>query len=272
MPINTTTSYNVSANSEVTQEIWLYRISVNTDPLQDLFLAEYPEDVLYFKDTNTPQIYRASSLRHEGLTTNTKGQLEPIKVSLPNNDPAMQQEVENYTGLRGSRVVVRRVSLTNLTDPLAHIEDVAAIDGCDIGPDGTLSFTLSSKLDIMKARACQRTYSRSTCQFDYAGLGCFEDDGLGNPRQPTAFDPIGYAFSFTQTGTPTATIVGQLWSNTNGHYYRAAVVGSNEIKLGEWEEFFPNTCAYNLYDCRRHKNSKRFGGFPSVPRKMPYFG
>ena len=76
----------------------------------------------------------------------------------------------------------------------------------------------------------------------------YRDTGIATAIQDAAdaqSTADGKIITFAQDGVPTSTDIGDLWIDTNdgNKLYRAAIVGANEVKAGEWEVFRDTTIA-----------------------------
>jgi len=161
--------------------IWLYRINLSDTPddsgEDDLFLAEYDTDIEYFKDVNTPQTYTRFPIRHGGISENTQGRVENLKVTISNVSQEIQFELENRDALRGRQVTIRQVFVGLLADSDAYLEDTYYIDKVATTANSA-EFTLSTKMDIQQAKVPRRRYQRNYCPWRYKGYGCWHEAGL----------------------------------------------------------------------------------------------
>ena len=228
MPKSTSQDFIETKNAEANRPVWLYRVQIDSNPVNDLFIAESETNVDYFKDTNTPQTYTARPISHKGISENTDGEVDAVKVIWANVNREVQAYLEANDGLRGKKVTIRQVFRENLDDPAAHIQDFYYIDSVLVTPMEA-EFTLTSKLDILEVMVPRRKFNRHFCPWRYRGEGCFR----------TVEDSNGF---------PTGTFTAPEDFEVNG----------------------ADTCNKTLEDCERHKNNKRFGGFPGVPGKTVF--
>jgi len=178
-------------NQEVNAPIRLYRIVINPDAASgetsEIFLAEYSEDVEYFKDVNTPQTYLKFPIRLEEISENSEGQIDSVTIIISNVSREIQAFLELYDGLRGNKVTIRQVFADYLDDPQAYIEDIFYIDTATSNQD-TVQFTLSSKLDILNVVVPSRKFYRNHCSWQYKGEGCWLLNDAGDGWEaPTNF-------------------------------------------------------------------------------------
>jgi len=224
MPRTITSDFEAEKNKETNKPIWLYRIETTDDRVNDLFLAEYDEDVDFYKDDSTPQTYTAFDITHQSISQSRDSEIAELVITVSNVNRSIQSYLEYHDGLRGKKVTIRQVWYDHLDDPYTYIEDEYWIDYPQVKDGGrTIDFHLTGKLDILQIRLPRRLYSRNHCPWIYKGRGCWkEGTGSVDYEEPDGFD--------------------------------ADPSGGDE-------------CDKTLTDCRRHHNSTRFGGFPSVPAR-----
>ncbi|NQU44507.1 hypothetical protein HQ520_14545 [bacterium] len=173
-------------NAATNAPIWLYRIQIDDTPANDLFLAEDAADVAYFKDTSTAQTYTAFPITHGGISSNLDGEVDQLTVSVANVSLLIQAYLEQNNGLRGNKVTVRLVFRDGLADYTAYIESIFYVDSASATAE-SVSFVLTSKMDLLNTTLPRRTYADRRCQWHYKGLGCWLDDDAGNYSAPTGF-------------------------------------------------------------------------------------
>jgi len=177
MPKDTDLSFVKEKNKDQNEPIWLYRVAIDDNINNDLFVAESDENINYYKDVNTPQIYTAIPIQHDNITENTKGQIDTVNISWGNASSEIIAFVENYNGLRGCKVTSRQVFRKHLADSEepnynAYLEYIFYIDSCIIN-NQDVTFSLTSGLDVLETQLPKFTYSRDRCQFPYKGYGCW---------------------------------------------------------------------------------------------------
>ena len=194
----------LTKNAETSQPIWLYRVTVDGTPANDLFFAEYQADVWFFKTdggVHSAQLYQAFPLSHRGVSQNSQGAVDTLEVSFGNVSREIQAFLESYDGLRRQRVTLRQVFVEQLADNTAYIEDVFYIDSCQVSQQGVV-FRLSSRLDVLDVESPIRHYSRNSCPWTYKGYGCWVGDASPY-TQPGVFQqsdpPIFTAVSIEHT-------------------------------------------------------------------------
>jgi len=173
-------------NKETKLPIWLYRVAVTTNPVNDLFFAEYDQNVPYFRDTATPQVYTSFPIKHAGISESGNGQIDSIRVNVSNVSQLIQTYMESYKGLRDRKVTIRLVWADHLDDPTAHVEFVQTIDSASLN-EQTVSFVLKGGTDLLRIGLPRRRFLRDICQWTYKGWRCWKNVA-GVYETPTGFD------------------------------------------------------------------------------------
>ena len=211
MPRNVPDAFIAEKNALTNAPIWLYRVNRSDTPTvegeEDWFLAEYPENVAYFKDINTAQTYLAFPLRHGGIHENGEGRIDSLEVTVANVSREIQYELETRDGLRGRKVTIRQVFADHLDDPAAYIEDIFYIDAVAAN-EQHVTFTLTSKLDVLDIQLPYRRFTRDFCPWTYKGEGCWVSDGGGGWTPPSDFSSTMiklYTAERSDTGNPAST-------------------------------------------------------------------
>lgn len=186
MPRDLDADFVTTKNAETNQPIWLYRVAITDNAAEDIFLAEYNENVSYFKDTNTVQVYTAFPMAHQGIAENIEDQVDQLQIVVANVSRAMQAYLEQNDGLRDRKVTVRQVFLENIADSDAYIEDVFYVYSV-LATDTAVTFTLASRFDVFNVAIPLRQFTRNHCPWTYKEYGCWTDDGAGGWTMPTGF-------------------------------------------------------------------------------------
>lgn len=187
MPRTVPDSLLTQARAQTNAPIWLYRIAVTDNAAEDLFLAEWHENVSFFKDTDTAQVYTAFALAHGGITQNTEGQTDTLTVTLANVNLAIQAYLETNDALRGRKVTIRQVFEDDLAEPSAYIEDAFWVDSVTVTQD-VATFSLVPRVDMLRVVVPSRTFSRAACQNVYRMRGCWIADDEEDWVEPADFD------------------------------------------------------------------------------------
>ena len=186
MPREPSADFITTKNAETNEPIWLYRIATSDNPNEDLFFAEYHENVEYFKDTNTAQTYTAFPMAHQGIAENLEDQVDNLQVTVANVSRAIQAYLEQNDGLRDRKVTIRQVFAEHLNDDSAYIEDIYYVYTVSV-TDKVAVFTLTTRLEVLNIVVPSRQYVRNHCPWTYKEYGCWIDDGGGGWNMPTGF-------------------------------------------------------------------------------------
>ncbi len=175
-------------NLEANTPVFLYRIQISENPLEDLFYAGWKEDVTYFRQDDDgswhSQVYSASAIEHGDIGTNNEMMVDGISVSIANTDRIAESYVREYNGLRGRKITIFLVFLEHLGDYDGHLTHIFYVSGYQADAS-VVTFQLTSKMNILDVSIPRYSFARSFCQWRYKGLGCYLADG----SVPTGFDP-----------------------------------------------------------------------------------
>jgi len=199
MPRDAVDDFLKEKNKSENEPVWLYRIQTSDNPAEDLFLAEYPVDVSYFKDADTPQVYRAFPINHSGFGDNRQGTSESLTITISNVSLEVQSYLEISDGLRQMLVTVRAVFIPLITDPYAYREDEFVIDTVRADSKNA-TFSLATHYDVQEVETPLRRYHRNTCPFKYKQPGCWTVIG-GVLTEPVGFvtgDPDSCSKTLTE--------------------------------------------------------------------------
>jgi len=236
-------NYIADKNAETNKPIWLYRVAISDDLTDDLFLAEYDEDVYFASDVTgtvsttalsntvtgagtswestlevgeqiligtettrytitavtddthievTPahpdnqagksyvisRQYLRFPITHSGIGENTEGSVDTMNVSVANASREIQAQLELRDGLLERMVTIRQVFANHLNDPTCYIEEKRFIDSVEANV-AAVTFTLTSKLDLLDIRIPRRNYMRDHCAWEYKNNdgGCWPSGG-----------------------------------------------------------------------------------------------
>jgi hypothetical protein len=126
-------------------------------------------------------------------------------------------------------------TLINYVDPLiANLTTTSDITGATFR--STFKAYYDARQDILNAISTKAKTLADNAQTAANNAQTSLTNFISNTYTPAIG---GKATIWYQTGIPTATAAGDLWLDTDASprkIYRAAIVGANEIKAGEWEE------------------------------------
>lgn len=185
-------SFVEEKNKQENAPIRLYEIEDYDGASNNLYFAENDEDVVYgtlyyltdtdgnrITDTDgdyiivnyTPQVtYTRFPIVCERISENTQGEIDSVRVSLANVSQLIQAYLKNYD-FRGKKVTITTVWRGYLDDETVSIEDIYYIDSY-ISDMKNVSFTLTSKFDLLDVEIPFRKYSRTYCAWKFKSTEC----------------------------------------------------------------------------------------------------
>jgi|GEM_PF-659278 len=180
MPVDTNSTFIAEKNKATNQPIFLYTL-FNYDGLNNnLNYAEYDTDVVYQSVNDSQQItYVAFPITHDQIGENTSSQIDSIKITLANVSRLIQAYLELYDNpsagitLRGKKVLIRTVWANQLGDNEAFVDHVYYIDSW-VADQNNVTFTVSSKFDVLERQLPGRNFSRTACAWAtrFKGIEC----------------------------------------------------------------------------------------------------
>ena len=215
------------------REIDCIRISYN------VLLAKWHENISFFlPDNSTTQtdhalVFVPFPMSIEPIGTNITGEVLNMKVDVSNVSRYIGDLVQQADGLRGNRVIfLRTFDGVYQYGRIYCLKDIMYIDSVGID-NTTVNFALESRFNIVGLNLPNGVYNRNFCRH------IFKDDRCGWT---------------TETGL-----------DTNYKYANKNSTENPSFKIGELQ------CDHSLMGpngCVAHRNSRRFGGFPSIPAKQ----
>ncbi len=162
MPVNTNATFIAEKNKAANQPIFLYTLYNYDGAGNNLYYAEYDQDVVYQSiNDGSPITYVAFPITHDNISENTSGQIDNVKISVANTSRLIQAYLELYE-LRGKKVSIKTVWANQLGDNQAFVEHSYYIDSW-VADQDTAAFTVSSKFDVLDKKLPGRNYSRTAC-------------------------------------------------------------------------------------------------------------
>ena len=165
MPRTTNAEFKDQKNSATNQPIYLYTIDDYDGSSNDLNFAEYDTDITYDGIT-----YTRFPISHETISGNTEGSIDTVVVSVSNISRLIESYLEDYD-LRGKKVTIKTVWANKLADASAYMDDIFYIDKYTASQDA-VSFTLTSKFDLLSVQIPSRKYSRNYCSWVFKSTEC----------------------------------------------------------------------------------------------------
>lgn len=160
MARSTSSNFKSEKNAETNSPIHLYTLYDYDGAGSNLYLAEDDSDVTF-----DSQVYTAFPITYEQISEQSKGQIDSVEVRVSNVNRVIQTYLEQYD-LRGCKVRILTVWRDQLADATSYIEDVYFIDSYH-ADEQLVSFTCTSKLDILEVAIPLRNYERNICQWKF---------------------------------------------------------------------------------------------------------
>jgi len=157
-------TFTTLKNRKTNQPLFLYTI-YEYDGTKNLNLVKYESDVVYKGVT-----YSSFPISHETIGENNSGEIQSVTVTLANVSRLLQAYLENYD-LRSKKVLIRRVWADMLLDSDAYSDDIYYIDNYT-ADQNNVSFTLTSKFDVLDLELPRRKFSRNYCAWKFKSTEC----------------------------------------------------------------------------------------------------
>lgn len=152
-------------NKQENAPLRLYIIE-NYDGLSsNLYFAENDEDVVF-----DGQTYTRFPIICDKISENTQGQIDYVRIILANVSQLIQTFLHQYD-FRGKKVTIKTVFREYLDDSDAAIDDVYYIDSYIIDIKN-VTFTLTSKFDLLDVEIPFRKYARTYCSWKFKSTEC----------------------------------------------------------------------------------------------------
>ncbi len=186
-------AYTTVMNAQEKSPVYLFRIAVDDDVANDLFLAAWNEDVRYFRDARQTQVYTAAAITFNNVSESMEGSARGMTITIPASEANMFF-AETTEGLRGNRVTVRQTFIESVAAKVfnAHVENVYIIDRTRVN-DHRLQLILVSLGNRFNVDVPGRSHSKKFCQHNYKKEGCWVTDGTHGENQTyradDGFDP-----------------------------------------------------------------------------------
>lgn len=162
---------NVVFQTEITKKenkpILLYTIEDYDGSSNNLNFAQYDADVVFDGVT-----YSKFPVKHNSVSENIKGVVDTLSITLGNANRVIQAYLEAYNGLKRKKVLIKTVFANQLSSSDAYIEDVFYISSVESNST-SVTFNLTSRLDIMDATIPRSIYYRDHCRWlRFKGTEC----------------------------------------------------------------------------------------------------
>jgi len=194
---NPSSAFIAEKNKQTNAPIWLFQLWKSDNVAADYAVAMYPTEIVFKGIT-----FRATGgIRHNGLGENGEGKVEKPTVDIPNLDRAFEYDFQDSNRFKGCKVVIWQVFANLLNDTSAYLESIWYIDKA-VSNEEAISFTLSSRADIIGLEVPSCRYSRDFCRFQYKGDGCWKYvNGVLTPDSGFTYDTSIINSQSTSKGT-----------------------------------------------------------------------
>ena len=158
-------TFTQEKNAQSNEPVFLYTIYDYDGASTNLCYAAYSQNITY-----DSQEYVRFPITHESIPESTGGEIGNVIVTLSNVSRLIQAYLESYD-FRRKKVVIRQVWANQLADTDAYMDDTFYIDSYT-ADQNNVTFTLTSKFDILSVNLPARKYLRNYC--GWKTLGCTE--------------------------------------------------------------------------------------------------
>jgi len=162
---STNAAFKTEKNNPANQPIRLYTLENYDGASNNLYLAEYDTDITF-----DGIVYTKFPISIDRISENNKSVIDTVNLTVSNVSRIIQSYLESYD-LRGKKVSIKTVWANQLADANAYIEDVFYIDSYTADQDN-VSFTLTTKFDVLDVELPLRRYSRNYCNWKFKGIEC----------------------------------------------------------------------------------------------------
>ena len=160
-------TFTEEKNAVENQPIRLYTI-FDYDGSTDLHFAEYDTDITFDGVT-----YSRFPIKMGQVSENSQGTIDSVQIVLANVSRLIQSYLEDYD-FRGKKVTIKTVFANQLADTGAYIDDIFYIDSYQAS-ELSVTFTLTSKFDVLDITLPIRIYTRNYCGWKFKSTECGYD-------------------------------------------------------------------------------------------------
>lgn len=165
MPRDVQPEFIQTKNAQTNQPIMLYTLFDYDGAGNDLHYAQYDDDVVFDGVT-----YSSMPISFDGIGSNSKGEIDKVKVKIANVSRAIGAYLEVYD-FRGKKVSLKTVWADQLADTDNYIEDIFYIDSYFVNAQDA-EFELTGKFDVMTINLPLRRYMRNYCGWKFKSTEC----------------------------------------------------------------------------------------------------
>lgn len=159
------TEFKETKNLQENRPIHLFTIYDYDGSNTDLYFAENNADVVFDGTT-----YTAFPISFDVVSENKSGNIDRVQIILANISRVIGGYLETYD-FRKKKISIKLVWADQLDDTDNYIEDIFYIDGYT-ADEKNVTFSLSSKFDVLDVSLPFRKYSRNYCCWVFKGSEC----------------------------------------------------------------------------------------------------
>lgn len=164
--------------------IELYRVFLDE---QTLYLAMYPQSIVFFDENNNPKTYMAAALSRSAIRTNTEMQVDMTTVTIDNVTKEMSAYIAS-TEFRGRKMEIIKIFLDEYSSPE---NGVLLFSGTMDEPaltEQTMTVSVVGELDTLNKKLPVRSFSTQCTWVDgFGGEAC----GFNVPKKTGVIDIVG---------------------------------------------------------------------------------
>lgn len=158
--------------------IYLYEFDVSGTPYR---VAEYDETVTFNGLSYSPLPIKRGDIEQDNT-----GKMNQFIISVANPNRIFGGYVELYDGLINTKVIITRVFSNLLSVTGAYLQEEYYVRNTVV-TEKFVALTVGSKFDVTNQLIPKRMYEKNYCQWEFKGIGCYEDEGGGNYTAPLGF-------------------------------------------------------------------------------------
>jgi lambda family phage minor tail protein L len=162
-----TLSPEVQAEVVKTQNAPINLYTIWVDDSVILYLAEWPTNVRF-----DGQLYLAAPLAHSTVKSSASDSIDQVQISISNVNREMASIALQYNGLRRKKIQVITVFENLLDNPDNKIIKFEGYVASCTFDQNTLTFTVTSVLDLQDIYVPRRIFHRVFCYWTYKGTEC----------------------------------------------------------------------------------------------------
>lgn len=162
---STSSAFKQEKNKLTNRPIHLYTLHDYDGAGTNIYLAEYPTNVTFDSIE-----YVAFPITFDSIKENANGQIDTVMLKVSNVMRTFGGYFELYD-FRGKKVTVKTVWANLLNDVTSFLNDIYYVDSYSTNQEN-VTFTLTTKFNVLNINLPLRTYSRNYCQWVFKGTEC----------------------------------------------------------------------------------------------------